>query len=84
MSKVLELCDLVQKDIAMFEINEAFSVVALANIKILELDPDRVNINGGKVYEYNSKTTIILVCLGIVSIMCGDIVLFSFSQGPCR
>ena len=31
----------------MFEINEAFSVVALANIKILELNQDRVNINGG-------------------------------------
>ena len=47
MSKVLELCQLTKEDIAMFEINEAFSVVALANIKLLELDPSRVNINGG-------------------------------------
>ena len=47
MSKVLEQCGLTKEDIAMFEINEAFSVVALANIKILELDPGRVNINGG-------------------------------------
>ena len=46
-SKVLELCKLTKDDIAMFEINEAFSVVALANIKLLELDPSRVNINGG-------------------------------------
>ena len=47
MSKVLELCHLTKEDIAMFEINEAFSVVALANTKLLELDPSRVNINGG-------------------------------------
>ncbi|CAI8000768.1 Acetyl-CoA acetyltransferase, mitochondrial [Geodia barretti] len=49
MSKVLAACDLTKEDIAMFEINEAFSVVALANIKIMELNPDRVNINGGAV-----------------------------------
>ena len=47
MSKVLSACDLTKDDIALFEINEAFSVVALANIKIMELNPDRVNINGG-------------------------------------
>ncbi|KGN64993.1 acetyl-CoA acetyltransferase, cytosolic 1 [Cucumis sativus] len=32
-----------------YEINEAFSVVALANQKILGLDPDRVNAHGGAV-----------------------------------
>ena len=32
-----------------FELNEAFSVVGLANIKILELDADKVNVNGGAV-----------------------------------
>ena len=48
MSKALEVCGLTQKDISLFEINEAFSVVALANIKIMELDPSKVNINGGK------------------------------------
>ena len=32
-----------------FELNEAFSVVGLANIKILGLDAARVNINGGAV-----------------------------------
>ncbi len=46
--QVLSLCGLTKDDIAMFEINEAFSVVALANIKLMELDPDRVNINGGE------------------------------------
>ncbi len=34
---------------AQWEVNEAFSVVALANIKHLGLDPEKVNINGGAV-----------------------------------
>lgn len=33
----------------LFEINEAFSVVAMAAIQELELDPERVNVNGGVV-----------------------------------
>jgi acetyl-CoA C-acetyltransferase len=32
-----------------FELNEAFSVVGLANIKILGLNPAKVNVNGGAV-----------------------------------
>eukprot|EP00064_Thunnus_orientalis_P014238 superscaffoldBa00002453_g14280 len=36
-------------DIAMWEINEAFSVVVLANIKMLDIDPAKVNVNGGAV-----------------------------------
>lgn len=32
-----------------FEINEAFSVVAVANNKLMELDPAKVNVNGGAV-----------------------------------
>ncbi len=32
-----------------FEINEAFSVVSVANNKILKLDPAKVNVNGGAV-----------------------------------
>lgn len=47
--KVLSLCGLEKDDIAMYEINEAFSVVVLANIKVLDLDPSRVNIHGGAV-----------------------------------
>lgn len=37
------------KDVDYHEINEAFSVVALANMKLLDLDNDRVNVNGGAV-----------------------------------
>mgnify|MGYP001187392256 CR=1 FL=1 len=33
----------------MFEINEAFSVVGLANIKLLNLDRAKVNPNGGAI-----------------------------------
>lgn len=33
----------------LFEINEAFSVVSLANNQILELNPEKVNIHGGAV-----------------------------------
>jgi acetyl-CoA C-acetyltransferase len=36
-------------DIDLYEINEAFSVVALACIKELSLDPKKVNIHGGAV-----------------------------------
>ena len=38
-----------KEDISLFEINEAFSVVVLANIQILDLDPTKVNVNGGAV-----------------------------------
>ena len=37
------------EDVDFFEFNEAFSVVGLANIKILNLDETKVNINGGAV-----------------------------------
>ena len=37
------------KDIDLFEINEAFAAVAIANNKILGLTPDRVNVRGGAV-----------------------------------
>lgn len=52
-SKVLPIAlkranlDLSQIDL--LEINEAFSVVALANLKILGINPDIVNVNGGAV-----------------------------------
>lgn len=37
------------KDIDYFEFNEAFSVVGLANTKLLGLSADKVNVNGGAV-----------------------------------
>lgn len=48
-SQVLDAAGLKKDDIALWEINEAFSVVVLANIKMLDIDPAKVNINGGAV-----------------------------------
>lgn len=36
-------------DVDYFELNEAFSIVGLANIKLLNLNPEKVNVNGGAV-----------------------------------
>uniref|UniRef100_A0A6Q2ZNM0 acetyl-CoA C-acetyltransferase n=1 Tax=Esox lucius TaxID=8010 RepID=A0A6Q2ZNM0_ESOLU len=47
--KVLAAAGLKKEDIAMWEINEAFSVVVLANVKMLDIDPSKVNVNGGAV-----------------------------------
>ncbi|KAK2519058.1 Acat1 [Columba guinea] len=47
--KILSEAGIKKEDIAMWEINEAFSVVVLANIKMLGIDPQKVNIHGGAV-----------------------------------
>ncbi|EEB05401.1 acetyl-CoA C-acetyltransferase Erg10 [Schizosaccharomyces japonicus yFS275] len=47
--KALKHAGLTQEQVGYYEINEAFSVVALANMKILGLDPERVNVYGGGV-----------------------------------
>ncbi|XP_003747671.1 acetyl-CoA acetyltransferase, mitochondrial [Galendromus occidentalis] len=49
MPKVLKKANLSLDQISMFEINEAFSCVAVAAIKTLKLDPSKVNVNGGGV-----------------------------------
>ncbi len=47
--KALAKAGISQDDVDYFELNEAFSVVALANMKILGLKDDTVNVNGGAV-----------------------------------
>ena len=47
--QVLKHTGLTLEDIDLFEINEAFSAVALANMQILGLTEDRVNVKGGAV-----------------------------------
>ena len=47
--RAVEKAGLKMSDIGFFEINEAFSVVSLANIQLLNLDPAKVNVNGGAV-----------------------------------
>ncbi|TDL29350.1 thiolase [Rickenella mellea] len=45
----LERANLTTKDIALFEINEAFSVVVRVAEKVLGLDPAKINVRGGAV-----------------------------------
>ena len=47
--RALKHAGLNASDVDFHEINEAFSVVALANAKILDLDLDKVNVFGGAV-----------------------------------
>lgn len=47
--KAVEKAGLKMSDISYFEFNEAFSVVGLANTKLLNLDASKVNVNGGAV-----------------------------------
>lgn len=47
--KVLAKTKLTARDIDLYEINEAFSVVSIVNNRLLELDPAKVNVNGGAV-----------------------------------
>ena len=47
--KALEKAGLSTSDVDYWELNQAFSVVGLANMKILGLDPSKVDVNGGAV-----------------------------------
>jgi acetyl-CoA C-acetyltransferase len=45
----LRKAGMTKEDIDLFEINEAFSAVVLRYIQALDLDPARVNVNGGAI-----------------------------------
>ena len=45
----LKKANLAISDVDFFEFNEAFSVVGLANAKLLDLNTDKINVNGGAV-----------------------------------
>lgn len=47
--KALAKANINANEVDYYELNEAFSVVGLANIKLLNLDPEKVNVNGGAV-----------------------------------
>lgn len=47
--KAVAKAGLKMEDIAYWEVNEAFSVVAIENTRRMKLDPARVNVNGGAV-----------------------------------
>lgn len=48
-TRALSKAGLTLADIDYFELNEAFSTVGLVNMKMLKLDPKKVNVNGGAV-----------------------------------
>ena len=47
--KAVEKAGLKMEDISYWELNEAFSVVGIENSRRMQLDPARVNVNGGAV-----------------------------------
>jgi acetyl-CoA C-acetyltransferase len=48
-NKLMERVKMSTKDVDLWEINEAFAVVAIANNQLLKLDPAKVNVRGGAV-----------------------------------
>lgn len=68
--KAIALAGLEQKDIEYYEINEAFSAVAIGNNRLLNLDPTKVNVNGGAVAIGhplgNSGSRIIVTLLNVL------------------
>jgi acetyl-CoA acyltransferase len=47
--KVLKLAGLTLDQIDLFELNEAFAAQVLACLKVLPIDPERLNVNGGAI-----------------------------------
>ncbi|WKZ38257.1 MAG: acetyl-CoA C-acyltransferase [Anaerolineales bacterium] len=47
--KALKLAGLPMNDIDLIELNEAFAAQSLAVIQTLEMDPDKINVNGGAI-----------------------------------
>ena len=47
--KALAKANVKLDEVELFEFNEAFSVVGLVNIRLLKLDPEKVNVHGGAV-----------------------------------
>jgi acetyl-CoA C-acetyltransferase len=48
-TKALKKAKINADQVDFYELNEAFAVVGLVNIKLLNLDPEKVNVNGGAV-----------------------------------
>ncbi|HMI88114.1 MAG TPA: acetyl-CoA C-acetyltransferase [Polyangiaceae bacterium] len=48
-AKALKMAGMSARDIDLWEINEAFAAVVLQTIRKLDIDPERVNVNGGAI-----------------------------------
>lgn len=47
--KALDLAGITKEDVGLFELNEAFASQSLQVIRKLDLDPEKVNVNGGAI-----------------------------------
>jgi acetyl-CoA C-acetyltransferase len=47
--KVLKRAGMTTADVDLFELNEAFAAVVLLYEKLLDLNPEKVNVNGGAI-----------------------------------
>jgi acetyl-CoA C-acetyltransferase len=47
--KVLERCRMSKSDIDLFELNEAFASVVLLYMQLMDIDHDKINVNGGAI-----------------------------------
>src|SRR5262249_30100233 len=47
--KVLRMAGMTARDIDLWEINEAFAAVVVQTMRKLDVDPARVNVNGGAI-----------------------------------
>ncbi len=64
--KLLKRCRMSLRDIDLFEINEAFAAVVLRYIRALDLDPQKVNVNGGAIAMGHPLGATGAIILGIV------------------
>lgn len=84
-AKLLKKKGLTMKNVDYHEYNEAFSAVALANMKLLDLDPERVNVNGGAVALGHpvgcSGARIILSLINVLRAKNGSVGLASICNG---
>ena len=81
----LERAGLTFDDVDYMEVNEAFSVVALAFTKVLDLDPEKINVHGGAVSIGHplgaSGARIITTLNGVLNANSGNIGLAAICNG---
>ncbi|KAJ4297839.1 erg10, acetyl-CoA C-acetyltransferase [Kalmusia sp. IMI 367209] len=68
--KALQRASVTLNEVDAFEINEAFAVAAIANVRLLGIDPSKVNLHGGAVALghalANSGSRILTTLLGVL------------------
>ena len=73
------------KNVDYFEFNEAFAAVGLANAKLLEIDPEIINVHGGAVALGHplgmSGARIILSLINVLRLKGGSIGVASICNG---